>query len=154
MPGDTEGREAIADPGNIVAEDACRGPVSGGDPRDGMEKPYFGMGDAKPSWSTCVAMVGRHHRTVPAEHRLLNARGVRPTSWNGMRRAAGLRATGVYTGGTWRVVMTRPLAPNDPEKDIRFAEGRFIPDRFRRLGRQQRRDGLAAHHDHLVLAAA
>jgi len=34
---------------------------------------------------------------------------------------------GVWKDGRWRVVMTRPLAPKDPAKDVAFEVGRLIP---------------------------
>jgi hypothetical protein len=43
---------------------------------------------------------------------------------------ADIQAEGVYRHGTWRVVMTRPLSTADPQQDIQFQEGRFIPIAF------------------------
>ena len=42
----------------------------------------------------------------------------------------GIKATGVYKNGTWKVLMTRPRRTDDPQKDIEFSEGQFIPVAF------------------------
>ncbi|MEN8198392.1 MAG: ethylbenzene dehydrogenase-related protein, partial [Pseudomonadota bacterium] len=41
-----------------------------------------------------------------------------------------LTAKGAYDKGTWRVVMTRPLAAGAAETDLQFTEGEFIPVAF------------------------
>ncbi len=93
----------------------------------GMEKPYFGMGDvAKPvnlwQWTSGSA-------DKPPSVRAANAQGfgkVEPRD----AAAVGVTAKGAYSKGTWRVVMQRPLAASDAEKDIHFVEGEFIPIAF------------------------
>ena len=122
IPGDKKA-ETIAEGG--LAEDAVavQFPVS---IPAGMEKPYFIMGDAaRPvnSWQW-------HSGTTqaPAGVRLLDGRGAGDVVERDAARA-GLQAKASYKAGTWRVVMTRPRAA-DPEKDIRFVAGRFIPIAF------------------------
>ena len=93
---------------------------------DGMEKPYFAMGDAAGPvnlwhWSSGTT------KSKP-RFRLVDARGAKDVSERDAAKA-GLNGKAVYKAGTWRVVMTRPLT-GDPEKDIRFEEGRFIPIAF------------------------
>jgi len=92
---------------------------------DGMEKPYFLMGDAaRPvnlwRWSSGTAR-------KPESVVLLDARGIGDQQ---PRDAAGLAAKGSYRAGTWRVVMTRPLRTQSTDKDLQFEEGRFIPIAF------------------------
>jgi DMSO reductase family type II enzyme heme b subunit len=93
----------------------------------GVEKPYFGMGDASNPVNIWRWASGTTE--APESAALMNARGfadIIPRD----AAAAGLQATGIYTDGTWRVVMTRPLTPADGAADIRFEEGRFIPIAF------------------------
>jgi DMSO reductase family type II enzyme heme b subunit len=123
IPGDTDA-EAIADPNMGEDSVAVQFPVA---IPGGVEKPYFGMGDASNPvniwrWSSGTT-------EEPESAVLMNARGfadIVPRE----AAAAGLQATGTYTNGTWRVVMTRPLTPVDVEADIGFEEGRFIPIAF------------------------
>ena len=123
IPGDTDA-EAIADPNMGEDSVAVQFPVA---IPGGVEKPYFGMGDASNPvniwrWSSGTT-------EEPESAVLMNARGfadIVPRE----AAAAGLQATGTYTNGTWRVVITRPLTPVDVEADIGFEEGRFIPIAF------------------------
>jgi len=93
----------------------------------GMERPYFHMGDAaRPvnmwHWSSGMA-------DTPESVTLSTARGSdRLTE----REAAdaGLDATGRYEDGTWRVIMTRPLRTATPEDDLQIVEGTYIPIAF------------------------
>ena len=94
---------------------------------EGMEKPYFAMGDAaKPvnlwQWKSGDAL-------SPESVHLLNAKGfgdVMP------REAAsvGLQVESSYAKGTWKVMMKRSLTTQDPESDLQFVEGQFIPIAF------------------------
>jgi DMSO reductase family type II enzyme heme b subunit len=43
---------------------------------------------------------------------------------------SGLQAKSSYKDGTWRVLITRNLTTGDAEKDLQFAEGKFIPVAF------------------------
>jgi len=123
LPGDAEA-EQIADPG--IAEDAVAVQLPVRIP-EGMAKPYFGMGDAANPVNVWHWKGGTADR--PESVTLLNARGFGEIE---ERDAAGteVRAAGTYGNGTWRVVMTRPLATPDPDSDIQFAEGRFTPIAF------------------------
>jgi mono/diheme cytochrome c family protein len=92
---------------------------------EGMEKPYFGMGDAANPvniwhWKSGTA-------EAPESVQLMNARGFEEIE---KRDAGEVRAKGLYHDGTWRVAMVRPLATGDPENDIQFREGRFTPIAF------------------------
>ncbi len=123
VPGDTNA-EAISDPN--IAEDgvAIQFPVV---IPEGMEKPYFGMGD--PSHPVNIWRWRGGTTEAPQSVDLMNARGFADIAPRDAT-AAELAATGSYANGTWRVVMTRPLSPGDPESDLAFAEGRFIPVAF------------------------
>ena len=122
IPGD-EKAEDIAD--EEIGEDAIAVQFPTAIP-DGMEKPYFLMGDAsKPvnlwRWSSGNA-------EEPETVDLLDANGI------GVQQlrddTAGLVAKGSYQDGTWQVVMTRPLTTETADKDLQFEEGRFIPIAF------------------------
>ncbi len=120
IPGD-ETAETIAD--GVVFEDsvAIQLPV---DIPEGMEKPYFGMGDS----SHAVNIWQWKSGTVdePEQTGVVNARG----SADIERRDAaevGVQASGTYRDGTWRVVISRTLVTSNPELDMQFVEGRFIP---------------------------
>ncbi len=123
IPGDAKA-EKIAEPG--LAEDrvAAQLPV---DIPDSMEKPYFVMGDVSHPVNLWQWASGTTDK--PESVTLLNARGIEDTEERDAA-ASGLQARGAYRKGTWRVVMTRPLRTPDTEKDIQFAEGKFIPIAF------------------------
>jgi DMSO reductase family type II enzyme heme b subunit len=123
IPGD-EQAEKISDP--EIAEDsvAIQLPV---EIPEGMEKPYFGMGDASHPvniWQWKSGTTGTRESIA-----LLNARGLKDIEKRDTD-AAGIQAQGLYHEGTWRVVMKRSLATAEPEKDVQFVEGRFIPLAF------------------------
>ncbi len=93
---------------------------------EGMEKPYFLMGDAaRPvnlwRWSSGTA-------DNPETATLLDATGIE----NQIAREGdiGLTATGSYSNGTWRVVMQRVLKTDHTEQDLQFTEGRIVPIAF------------------------
>ncbi|MEE9195497.1 MAG: ethylbenzene dehydrogenase-related protein [Alphaproteobacteria bacterium] len=73
-------------------------------------------------------MAERHHPR-PGSVKLLNAKGFGDIEEREAAKA-GIRASGIYGKGTWRVVMTRPLAAPERDKDIQLAEGTFIPIAF------------------------
>ena len=122
-PGDPEA-EAISDPD--IAEDgvAVQFPVV---VPEGMEKPYFGMGDAANPVNVWHWKGGTTEQ--PESVALMNAHGFGEIERRDAA-AAGVRAKGLYRDGTWRVVMIRSLATEDPEADIQFVEGRFTPVAF------------------------
>ncbi len=123
IPGDAKA-ETIADA--PIAEDAVAVQL----PLDipvGMEKPYFGMGDAANPVNIWHWKSGT--TDAPGSVSLVNARGFDDIETRDAE-ASGLRADGAYDAGTWRVVMTRPLAPADPDSDLAFAEGMYIPIAF------------------------
>ncbi len=94
---------------------------------DGMEKPYFGMGDALHPVNIWHWNSGRKDATESIE--ILDSKGYSEIE---KREAAtaGLRATSSYDNGTWKVLMSRPLETSAQEKDIQITEGRFIPVAF------------------------
>lgn len=123
IPGDAQA-DKISDPG--IAEDAVAIQLPMEIPK-GMEKPYFLMGDAvKPvniwQWRSGTA-------DMPQSVRLLDGRGVGDFEERDAA-AAGIQGEGVYRNGTWRVVIRRPLMTSEPDKDIQFGKGKFIPIAF------------------------
>ncbi|MCP5001019.1 MAG: c-type cytochrome [Hyphomicrobiales bacterium] len=123
IPGDKKAME-IADPD--MGEDmvAIQLPV---DIPKGMEKPYFGMGDAAHPVNLWQWRGGTTEK--PANVDLMNARGFADIEKRDAA-ALGLSANGVYDEGTWRVVMKRPQVTSPAENDIQFAAGKFIPIAF------------------------
>ena len=123
LPGDPEA-EAIADPD--MAEDAVAVQLPVEIP-EGMEKPYFGMGDSTHPVNIWYWKSGP--KDGPQSIKALNARGFGEIE---ARDGADpvVRASGAYDKGTWRVVMVRPLSTGDPASDIQFEEGRFTPIAF------------------------
>ena len=94
---------------------------------DSMEKPYFGMGDA----NNPVNIWHWHSGTTETTEgiSLLNSKGFKEIE---KRDAAtiGIHAKGLYTEGTWRVVMKRSLTTAESDKDLQFVSGKFIPIAF------------------------
>lgn len=123
IPGDAKAEE-IADPGMDEDRVAVQLPV---EIPDETGKPYFIRGDALRPVNLWQWAGGTTE--APESVSLINARGLSDMEERDAA-AVGLIATGSYSNGTWRVVMTRPLSAGDPETDIQFAEGRFIPIAF------------------------
>ncbi len=123
IPGD-EKAEKISDP--EIAEDAVAIQLPIHIP-DGMEKPYFGMGDAANTVNIWHWASGTTEK--PESVALLNSRGFGEIE---RREPAQVRiqATGRYEKGTWRVLMKRPLLTSPADQDIQFLEGEFIPIAF------------------------
>lgn len=123
IPGD-EAAEKIADA--PIAEDgvAVQLPVT---ITKGMQKPYFGMGDAAHPVNIWQWKSGTKDTTETIG--LANSRGFREIE---KRDAAGigLKARASYSDGTWKVLITRPLVTSAPEKDLQISEGKFIPVAF------------------------
>jgi DMSO reductase family type II enzyme heme b subunit len=95
--------------------------------KEGMEKPYFGMGDTTHPVNVWHWSSGSKDTSESVE--ILNSKGYADIE----KRAAdtaGLQATSNYDNGTWKVLMRRPLTTQLAEKDIQFAEGRYIPIAF------------------------
>jgi DMSO reductase family type II enzyme heme b subunit len=92
-----------------------------------MEKPYFGHGDsAKP---VNIWLWQSEGKDTPQTVKLLQATGFKNKEERDAAKA-GLTAKGVYDKGTWHIVMKRPLVTGEKDKDIQFAEGKFIPMAF------------------------
>ncbi|VAW10111.1 hypothetical protein MNBD_ALPHA09-1106 [hydrothermal vent metagenome] len=92
----------------------------------GMEKPYFLMGNTvKPvnlwRWSSGTTK-------EPQTAALIDAMGINDQQVRD--DSSGLQATGSYKNGTWRIVMTRALETQIPDKDLQFEEARFVPIAF------------------------
>ena len=123
IPGDETAAE-ISDPELYEDSIAIQLPVT---LPEGTEKPYFGMGDV----SHPVNMWQWKGGTVenPESVKLYNATGFTEIEERDAA-TAGIEARGVYKNGTWKVLMTRPRAADDPKKDIEFTEGEFIPVAF------------------------
>ncbi|MCP4329446.1 MAG: c-type cytochrome [Alphaproteobacteria bacterium] len=123
IPGDAKA-EAIAEDGMGEDAVAIQFPVT---VPQGMEKPYFLMGDAtRPVnlWQWSSGTTDTSEGVTLADARGINDRRERDAS------ASGLTATGSYRDGTWRVAMTRPLTTDAIGDDLQFSEGRFIPIAF------------------------
>ncbi|MDP6350854.1 MAG: ethylbenzene dehydrogenase-related protein [Alphaproteobacteria bacterium] len=123
IPGDSQA-EKISGPG--LAEDsvAVQLPV---EIPEGMVKPYFVMGDtARPvnlwQWNSGTT-------DAPETVTLVNGRGIDNIEERDAAKA-GVGANGSWRDGTWSVVMTRPLATAEPDADLQFVEGKFIPIAF------------------------
>jgi DMSO reductase family type II enzyme heme b subunit len=121
IPGD-EAAEKLADA--PIAEDGVAVQLPVAIPK-GMEKPYFGMGDAKHAVNIWHWKSGAKDTTESIN--LANSRGFREIE---KRDAARLKANASYRDGTWKVLITRALTTSSPDKDIQFAEGKFIPVAF------------------------
>jgi DMSO reductase family type II enzyme heme b subunit len=123
IPGDPKAKE-IADPG--MSEDMVAVQLPLRIPQ-GMEKPYFGMGDASHPVNLWQWRSGTKDK--PESVMLLNATGFKNIEKR-KAAAANLTAKGVYSNGTWRVVVKRSLITSKADKDIQFAVGKFIPVAF------------------------
>jgi len=121
IPGD-ESAEKLADA--PIAEDGVAVQLPVAIPKD-MEKPYFGMGDAAHPVNIWHWASGT--KDAVERIQLLNSRGYKEIE---QRDAAGLNAKASYRDGTWKVLFTRSLSTATPEKDLQFAEGKFIPIAF------------------------
>ena len=123
IPGD-EAAEKLADA--PIAEDGVAVQLPITIPK-GMEKPYFGMGDATHPVNIWHWKSGAKDATESVN--LATSRGFREIE----KRDAvgvGLKAKASYSDGTWKVLITRPLTTSAPEKDIQLTEGKFIPVAF------------------------
>ncbi len=124
IPGN-EKAEKIADPDGI-SEDAVaiQFPVT---IPEGVEKPYFGMGDA--SHPVNIWHWRSETTDQPESTKLITSSG-----FDNMQvrdaKAIGLQTLGKYEHGTWKVMMQRSRTSSEAQKDIEFIEGRFIPVSF------------------------
>ena len=92
---------------------------------EGMEKPYFGMGDE----SSPVSIWHWRSGTAAAPQSVAEmiARGSDAIEH---RNTTQVQARGTYEAGTWKVVFTRPLTDLEPQTDPYLAEGAFLPIGF------------------------
>ena len=119
-----ETAEKVAD--TPIAEDGVAVQLPVTIPKE-MQKPYFGMGDAARPVNIWHWKSGA--KDAPESMNFLNSRGFKEIEKRDAV-AAGLNAKASYSDGTWKVLITRPLATSAPEKDIQFVEGKFIPVAF------------------------
>jgi len=90
---------------------------------EGMEKPYFLMGNAvKPVnlWRWSAGTTDQPQSAVILDAAGIGAQTVRPDNGDFV-------AQGAYKDGTWRVIMTRSLTSETVDNDLQFELGRFIP---------------------------
>lgn len=105
----------------------------------GLEKPYFGMGDAAKPVSLWKWRSGSTKKPEAVE--LFTGTGFGKLETRELTEA-GLSAKGVWRNGAWRVVLTRPLAPPSADNDIALEEGKFVPIAFSAWdGSNSERDG-------------
>ena len=122
LPGDDSDKIADAQPyqDSVAVQFPVRMP-------DGVVKPYFLMGDsANPvtiwQWRSGTKDAGQSVAVA-------NAKGQDKVEKRDPAKV-GLSAKGTYKDGTWRVVVRRALASPNPETDLTFEQGRFIPIAF------------------------
>jgi len=120
IPGD-ETAEEVSDPDLGQDSIAIQLPVR---IPEKSEKPYFGMGDAAHPVNLWQWRGGTLDDPEGVE--LYNATGFTEIERRDAAKS-GIEATGVYKNGTWKVLMNRSREASDPQKDIEFAEGKYIP---------------------------
>lgn len=123
IPGD-EAAQKIAD--ENMGEDAVAVQLPVVTPK-GLEKPYFGMGDAAKPVSLWKWRSGSVKSPEAAE--LYTGAGFGKLVKRDLDEA-GLAAKGAWRDGTWRVVMMRRLRPASADNDIALEEGKFVPIAF------------------------
>lgn len=123
IPGD-ESAEKLADA--PIAEDGVAVQLPVVIPT-AMAKPYFGMGDAENPVNIWHWKSGSKNAAETVG--LMNSKGFKEIE---KRNAAdvGLMSKASYHDGTWRVVISRPLATSAADQDIQFVEGKFTPIAF------------------------
>jgi mono/diheme cytochrome c family protein len=145
LPGDLEA-EAIAEPN--MAEDAVAVQLPVEIP-EGMEKPYFGMGDAANPVNVWHWKSGSKKGPESVQRRPRFRRHCKAGS-----RDAGPPRERPLSSGYLACGHGAAACDRRPGKRHSVCRGALHAHRPRRLGRQQRRGWRPAHHDHLVLAAA
>ncbi len=123
VPGD-DAAEKIADA--PIAEDGVAVQLPVTIPKE-MQKPYFGMGDATHPVNIWHWKSGTKDAAETVN--ILNSKGFKEIEKRDAS-ASGLKAKGIYSDGTWKVLITRSLTTSATDKDIQFAEGQFIPVAF------------------------
>lgn len=123
IPGDEKAKEVAE--GDVFEDSvAIQFPVT---LPEEMEKPYFGMGDAAKPVNIWQWKSGK--KDSPESVKLANANGFQKIEQRNAAKA-GLKASGSYNNGTWRVVMKRPLTMEEKDKDVQFVEGKYTPIAF------------------------
>jgi DMSO reductase family type II enzyme heme b subunit len=123
IPGD-QAAQKIAD--ENMGEDAVAVQLPVVMPK-GLEKPYFGMGDAAKPVSLWKWRSGSLKSPETAE--LYTGIGFGELDKRELTEGE-LAAKGAWRDGTWRVVLTRPLNPPSADNDIALKEGKFVPIAF------------------------
>ncbi|MFQ5883420.1 MAG: c-type cytochrome [Candidatus Methylomirabilales bacterium] len=97
----------------------------------GIERPYFLLGEPRKPvvlWRWNADWNDDAHRKTAVEE--LNATGPRKPVVPQPAEGQEVMGKGVWQDGRWRVVITRPLKPKNPDKDIGFEAGKMIPIAF------------------------
>ncbi|MBI2902832.1 MAG: c-type cytochrome [Candidatus Methylomirabilis oxyfera] len=97
----------------------------------GLERPYFFLGEpSKPVvlWHWKADGNEDPKRRTPVE--VLRATGPKNPLTPFLDEGQVVMGKGMWKNGRWKVVMMRPLAAKDKEKDIAFEVGRLIPIAF------------------------
>jgi len=123
VPGNEEA-ETIAD--EPMSEDAVAIQLPVTIP-EGVEKPYFGMGDAANPVNIWHWKSGTTEK--PESITLTNNKGFKDIEQRDIETVR-LHASSQYHDGTWRVVVNRALSTAEADMDIQFSEGHFIPIAF------------------------
>ncbi|MFQ5803380.1 MAG: ethylbenzene dehydrogenase-related protein [Candidatus Methylomirabilales bacterium] len=98
---------------------------------EGIDRPYFFLGQPRKPvvlWQWKADWNENPDRKTPVEE--LSATGPRKPVDPLPAEAQQVMGKGVWKDGRWQVVMTRPLAAKDPDKDISFRAGKMIPIAF------------------------
>lgn len=92
---------------------------------EGMQKPYFGMGDAKNPVNIWFWKSGTV--SAPESISLMNTKGFKDIVH---RTDHNIIANGSFSAGTWRVLFNRSIRTDNSGEDLQFVEGAFIPISF------------------------
>jgi DMSO reductase family type II enzyme heme b subunit len=89
-------------------------------PLQGLERPYFLMGDSKRPTDLWY-----WRNDSPEKAVLVQTTGSK--SFQPGENAGGLRAQGVFDNGQYRVVLQRTLHTKNAAKEVQFEVGKFLP---------------------------
>ncbi len=120
LPGD-EDAEKIAEPGLSEDRVAVQLPIN---LPEGMEKPYFGLGDTKNPVN-----LWQWNSGTTTESESVSVSTATGFGTDQVLDTNSLKGNGVYKSGTWRVLLRRNLAV-DSEQELTIEPGVFIPVGF------------------------
>lgn len=109
-------------PGNFRDSIALQFPVK---MPEGTKRPYFFRGDSGNPVNLWVWKADLEEGGQPSIEET-NANGFSQSLKVQAQENQQVKGKGVWNGGTWRVVIKRPLLTND-KNDIQFEKGKFIP---------------------------